>query len=58
MKEYKLYDKLLNKISLKTKLSVFEPSGKDGPALIPILQTSILFIHNNLLLQNELLTYL
>jgi len=37
MKEYKLYDKLLNKISLKTKLSVFEPSGKDGPALIPIL---------------------
>ena len=47
MKEYKLYDKLLNKINLETKLSVFEPSGKDRPALIPIPQISIPSIHNN-----------
>jgi len=43
MKEHKLYDKLLN----ETKLLVFEPSGKDRLALIPILQTSIPSIYNN-----------
>ena len=40
-KEYKLYDKLLNKTSPETKLSVSDSSGKNGPALIPIPHTHI-----------------
>ena len=34
MKEYKLYDKLLNKISPETESSVPDTSGKDGPASV------------------------
>ena len=46
-KEYKLYDKLLNKISLETELSVPGPSEKDGSALVPILHIPIPPIQNN-----------
>ena len=35
-KEYKLYNKLLNEISLKTELSISNSSRKNEPALIPI----------------------
>jgi len=40
-KEYKLYDKLLDKTSLETELLVPNSSGKDGPVLVPILHTLI-----------------
>ena len=46
-KEYKLYNKLLDKISLETKLSVSDPSGNDGPALVSTLHISISPIQNN-----------
>ena len=36
MKEYKLYNKLLNRISPETELSEPGPSGKDGLAPVPI----------------------
>jgi len=36
VKEYKLYDKLLDKITLETELSTLIPSKKDEPALVPI----------------------
>ena len=36
VKEYKLYDKLLNKISSKIELSVSRPFSKDKPALVSI----------------------
>ena len=36
-KECKLYNKLLNKISPETELSISGPFRKDGPALVPIL---------------------
>ena len=39
--------KLLNKISLKTELSVFSSSGKDRPALVFILHILISFIQKN-----------
>jgi len=35
-KEYKLYDKLLNKISPETELLIPGSSGKNGPAPVPI----------------------
>ena len=35
-KEYKLYNKLLDKISLEIELLVLSPSEKDGLALVPI----------------------
>ena len=41
-KEYKLYDKLLNKISPETELSILGSSGKNEPAPV-----SILSIQNN-----------
>ena len=46
-KEYKLYNKLLDKISPETELTVPGPSRKDGPAPVPILSISIpLILHN------------
>jgi len=47
MKEYKLYDKLLNKISPETESSVPDTSGKDGPASVPIPHILVPFIQNN-----------
>ena len=44
MKEYKLYDKLLDKISLETELSVSSSFGKDRPASVSILYILILSI--------------
>ena len=41
IKEYKLYNKLLDKISLETELSVPDPSEKDGSALVLIPYTLI-----------------
>jgi len=46
-KEYKLYDKSLNKINPETKLSVSDPSGKDRPAPVPTLHTLISPIQDN-----------
>ena len=46
-KEHKLYDKLLDKISPETELSVSDPSGKDGPALVPTSYTPVPPIQNN-----------
>ena len=46
-KEYKLYDKLLDKISPETELSVSDPSGKDRTVLVSILHTPISSIQNN-----------
>jgi len=46
-KEYKLYDKLLNKISLETELPVPDSSRKDRPTLVPILYILIPPILNN-----------
>jgi len=46
-KEYKLYNKLLNKISLETESSVLGLSGKDGPALVHIPHIHIPLIQNN-----------
>ena len=48
IKEHKLYDKLLDKISPETELSASSPSKKDRPTLIPILHISIPLIQNNL----------
>jgi len=36
-KEYKLYDKLLNKINSETELLALGPSSKNKPALVSIL---------------------
>ena len=47
LKKCKLYDQLLNKISLETKLSLPGLSGKDGFALVPIPPTLILSVQNN-----------
>ena len=47
-REHKLYDKLLDKTSSETELLVPNPSGKDGPAPIPIPHTSISPTPNNL----------
>ena len=41
LKEYKLYNKLLDKISSETELSVSGPSRKNGLASVPILHISI-----------------
>jgi len=46
-KEHKLYNKLLDKISLETELLVSDLSGKNGPALVPIPHTPISPIQNN-----------
>jgi len=46
-KKYKLYNKLLNKISSETELLMPDPSRKDGPAPVPILHISISLIQNN-----------
>ena len=46
-KEHKLYDKLLDKISLETELSVSDPSRKDGPTPVPTLHILISPIQNN-----------
>ncbi len=40
IKQCKLYNKLLDKVSSETELSVPEPSSKDGFALIPIHSTN------------------
>ena len=47
MKEYKLYDKLLGKISPETKLSISDSFRKNRPALVPIPYIHIPFIQNN-----------
>jgi len=47
VKECKLYNKLLNKISSETKLLVSSPSSKDRPTSIPILHIPIPPIQNN-----------
>ena len=41
IKEHKLYNKLLDKISLETELLASDLSGKNGPALVPISHTPI-----------------
>ena len=46
-KEHKLYDKLLDKISLETELSVPDPSRKDGLTPVFIPHTPISPILNN-----------
>ena len=46
-KEYKLYNKLLDKTSLKTELSLPILSGKNGSALISISYTPIPSTPNN-----------
>jgi len=38
---------LVDKISSEIKLSASSPSGKDGPAPVPILHISISLIQNN-----------
>jgi len=53
-KEYKLYDKLLNKISLETELPVPDSSRKDRPTLVPISYTLISPILNNPLTYSSL----
>jgi len=47
IKEYKLYDKLLNKLSPEIEPSVPDTSGKDGPAPVPISHILIPFIQKN-----------
>jgi len=47
VKECKLYDNLLNKISSEIESLVSDPSRKDRPALVLILHTSIPPIQNN-----------
>ena len=47
MKKYKLYNKLLNKISSEIELSVPSLSGKDRPAPVPIPHISISPIQKN-----------
>jgi len=47
VKEYKFYNKLLDKISLETKSLMPGPSSKDGPAPVSILPTSIPLVQNN-----------
>ena len=49
MKEYKLYDKLLDKISSEINLLVSGLSRKDRPAPVPIPHIPIPPIQNNLL---------
>jgi len=46
-KEYKLYNKLLDKISLEIELLVSDPSRKDEPAPVSISHISIPPIQNN-----------
>jgi len=47
IKEHKLYNNLLDKISLEIESSVPEPSSRDRPALVSIPPTSIPPIQNN-----------
>ena len=42
-KEYKLYNKLLDKISPETELLVSDPSEKDGTVLVSILHTHFFY---------------
>ena len=46
-KEYKLYNKLLDKISLEIELSVLSPLEKDEPALVFIPHILISSIQSN-----------
>ena len=48
VKEYKLYNKLLDKISLEIELSMLGPSSKDRSTLVFILLLSISFVQNDL----------
>ena len=48
VKEHKLYDNLLNKISLEIELSIFGSSKKNEPALVPIPHIFIPLTKNNL----------
>ena len=56
-KKYKLYNKLLNKISSETELLMPDPSRKDGPAPVPILHISISLIQNNSLTYSSSLSF-
>ena len=47
IKKHKLYNKLLDKLSLETELLVSDPFGKDEPAPVPILHILIPLIWNN-----------
>ena len=47
LKQYNLYNKSLDKISLGTESSVPSPSGKDGPARVSISHIPIPSIQNN-----------
>ena len=47
MKEHKLYNKLLDKISLEIELLVPSPFEKDKPVPVSILLISIPFIQSN-----------
>ena len=47
VKEYKLYNELLDKTSLETESLVPNSSRKDGPASVSILHTLIPLIQNN-----------
>jgi len=57
IKEYKLYDRLLDRISLEIESSVPEPSGKNRPAPVSIPYINILPIQNNSFLHSSLLSY-
>ena len=46
-KEYKLYNRLLNKISSETGLSLSDSFRKDGPTPLPTLHTPFSSIQNN-----------
>jgi len=49
VKEYKLYNKLLDKISPKTELTVSNPSEKDRSASVFISHILISYIQSNFL---------
>jgi len=57
IKEYKLYDKLLDRISLEIESSVPEPSGENRLALVFIPHIYICPIQNNSFPHSSLLSY-
>ena len=58
VKEYKLYNKLLDKISPETELLAPKPFRKDKPAPVPILSTPIPpILHNPLYSSSLSLSY-
>ena len=57
IKEYKLYDRLLDRISLEIESSVPEHSGENRPTPVSISYIYILPIQNNSFLYPSLLSY-